>query len=388
MFHTLRNARFAGVRAAVPAKEISLEDEVEYYGGSLKKVARMRKTLGMDKRRICEPDVTASDLCAYAAKELLSAFPDVRSSIDALVFVSQSPDWVQPATACELQNRLQLPQTCATFDVNQGCTGYIYGLWLGSTLVSSGAARNVLVLVGDAHPTGREVRNRVMAPVFGDGGSATLLCRDENAPPISFEFGTDGSAFETIIAPAGASRIPALRGFENNRDMFEEIADPLGNIWYLGEAYMDGGAVFNFTMDVVPPHLRGFMEAAGVSHDDINWLILHQANGQIVRTVAEKSGFPPEKAPADSFSLYGNLAAASVPVALCETFGNMKSPGKVLMCGYGIGLAWGSCLCDMENINCAPVLDFIPDPNRPTRAMRIERWQKILRGEISRHDQK
>ncbi len=386
MFHSLHNVRYAGVRAAVPANEICLEDEAKYYGGSLKKVARMRKTLGMDRRRVCEPDVTASDLCACAAKELLSEFPDVKPEIDALVFVSQSPDWGQPATACELQNRLGLPQTCATFDVNQGCTGYIYGLWLGSTLASSGAARNVLVLVGDAHPIERDVRNRVMAPVFGDGGSATLLCRDETAPPMSFEFGTDGSAFETIIAPAGASRIP-LRGSENNRELFEEISDPLGNVWYLVDAYMDGGAVFNFTMDVVPPHLRSFMEAAAVRQNDIDWLILHQANGQIVRTIAEKVGFPPEKAPADSFSLYGNLAAASVPVALCEAFGNMKSPGKVLMCGYGIGLAWGSCLCDMKDINCAPVINFVPDPDRPTREMRIKRWQKILRGEISRHDQ-
>lgn len=387
MFHTLRNVRIAGLRAVVPEKEIRLEDEAEFYGGSLKKVARMRATLGMDKRRVCEHDVTASDLCAHAARELLAAFPGIGESIDALVFVSQSPDWDQPATACELQNRLGLPQTCAAFDVNQGCTGYVYGLWVGSTLVASGGARNVLVLVGDAHPTGRDVRNRVMAPVFGDGGSATLLSYDEGAPGMCFDFGTDGSGYETIIAPAGGARIPTLRDLEGNRDIYGEIVDPMGNFWHLTEAYMDGGAVFNFTMEVVPRHLHTFMAAAGLGHDEIDWLILHQANRQIVQTIADKVGFPPEKAPSESFSLYGNLAAASIPTALCEAFGADNSPGKVLMSGYGIGLAWGSCLCELKNINCAPVIDYVPDPARPTREMRIKRWQKILRGEISRHDQ-
>lgn len=387
MFHKLPNVRIAGLRAAVPANEIRLEDEAEYYSDSQKKIARMRSTLGMDRRRVNEPDVTASDLCACAARNLLEAFPGISAEIDALIFVSQSPDWNQPATSCELQHRLGLPTSCATFDVNQGCTGYIYGLWIGASLVSSGAARNALVLVGDASPIARDVRNRIVAPVFGDGGSATLLCRDENALPVYFEFGTDGFGFETIITPAGQGRIPFMHGLENNLALFEEIKDPHGNIWRLGDVYMDGGAVFNFTMDVVPEHLQKFMDSAKLGPEAIDSLILHQANGQIVRMLADKAGFPPEKAPADSFSRYGNLAAASIPAAICDAFGNVKSPGTVLMCGYGIGLAWGSCLCDLRNWNCAPVIDFVPDPARPTRAQRIERWRKILRGEITRHEQ-
>ncbi|MBD5417265.1 MAG: ketoacyl-ACP synthase III [Desulfovibrio sp.] len=386
MFHELHHIRIAGLRAAVPANEIRLEDEAAYYGGSLKKVARMRATLGMDRRRVCPPDVTASDLCAHAARALLNDMPGVIDNIDALVFVSQSPDWKQPATACELQHRLGLPTSCATFDVNQGCSGYVYGLWIASSLVGAGAARQALLLVGDAHAGGRDPRNRVMAPVFGDGGSATLLVRDETAPPLQFGFGTNGQEFETIITPGGQARIPLLRDAAANAVLAEDILDPMGNPWQLGDAWMDGGAVFNFTMDVVPPHIEAALHHASLSTDDIAMLILHQANTQIVRTIAEKAGFPPEKAPGDSFSRYGNLAAASIPAALCDAFGHVASPGKILMCGYGIGLAWGSCLCDLEHWNCSPTLDFTPDPDRPTRAARVERWQKILRGEISRHD--
>lgn len=386
MFHELHKVHLAGLRAAVPANEIRLEDEASYYGGSLKKVARMRATLGMDCRRVCPPDVTASDLCAHAARALLNDMPQVVQSIDALIFVSQSPDWNQPATACELQHRLGLPATCAAFDVNQGCTGYVYGLWIASSLVAAGAARHALLLVGDAHASGRDPRNRVMAPVFGDGGSATLLSWDESAPPMQFGFGTDGSEFETIITPGAQARIPLLRDPAANAVLAEDIVDPQGNPWQLFDAWMDGGAVFNFTMDVVPAHLTAALRHAGLSPDDIDLLALHQANGQIVRTVADKAGFAPEKAPADSFSRYGNLAAASIPAALCDAAGGADAPGRVLMCGYGIGLAWGSCLCSIDHWNCAPTLDFTPDPHRPTRAQRIERWQKIIRGEISRHD--
>lgn len=385
MFHTFHNVKISALRTAVPTNEIRLEDEIHFYGGSVKKIARLRATLGMDRRRVCPPDVTASDLCAHAALSLLDAVPDARQAIDALIFVSQMPDWHQPATACELQHRLGLTRHCAAFDVNQGCTGYIYGLWLGASLIASGAARQVLVLVGDAHPSERDIRNRITAPVFGDGGSATLLTRDENAAPMSFGLGTDGSGFETIIIPAGKARIPFLREHAENERLVRDITDPYGNIWQLGDTYMDGGAVFNFTMDVVPEHLHYALEYASIGPTDIDWLILHQANKQIVESVTAKAGFPEDRAPWQSFSKYGNLASASIPVALCDVFGQ-RAPGKVLMIGYGIGLSWGSCLCNIDAWDCAAPIDYEPDPKRPTRQQRIERWEQIIMGEMTRHD--
>lgn len=385
MFYELPHVSIAAVRAAVPANEVRLEDEAEYYGGSLKKIARLRATLGMDRRRICPPDVTASDLCACAAERLLADWPGYRQKIDALVFVSQSPDWVQPATACELQARLDLPRTCAAFDVNQGCAGYVYGLWLAGSIITAGAGA-VLLLVGDAPRI--DVRNRVIASVFGDGGSATLLLRKPGVPVMQLGFGTDGSGFETIIVPAGQSRIPYSRRPRENADLVADIPDQAGNPWHMIDTYMDGGAVFNFTMDVVPGHLKDALRHARLAPADIDWLILHQANKHIVDTLAERAGFPPEKTPDSTFGRYGNLASASIPAVLCDTFSAVRDPGMTLMCGYGIGLAWGSCLCRLENLDCTPVIDFVPDPQRPTRQQRIERWKKIFSGEISRNDEK
>ena len=381
MFHTLQRVRIAAVRAAVPTQEIRLEDEAAYYGGSMKKVSRMKMTLGMDRRRVCPVDVTASDLCAFAAQNLLATPGVDADATDALIFVSQSPDWTLPATACELQHRLGLPQHCAAFDVNQGCAGYIYGLWIGSSLIASGAARQALLLVGDAHSFSRDVRNRITAPVFGDGGSATLLVRDETAPPMHFGLGTDGSGFETIIAPAGRSRIPFVREHERNEAATRDIVDPYGNPWQLMDTYMDGGRVFNFTIDVVPQHLQDCMKYAAVSPEELDWLFLHQANKQIVEGIADKVGVPLAKTPSGSFSRYGNTASASIPVALCDAAISKPPLGTILMSGYGVGLAWGSCLCSIDRWDCAPLLEYEADPARPTREQRIERWEKIIKGD-------
>lgn len=380
MFHKLEGVRIAALRVAVPSNEIRLEDEIGYYG-SQKKINRLRAAMGMDKRRVCPPGVTASDLCAFAADNLLQSCPTVKNNIDALIFVTQSPDWKQPATACELQHRLGLPTACGAFDVNQGCSGYIYGLWLGATMVAACAARAVLVLVGDAMHASHDRRNRVIAPVFGDGGSATMLMRDKSAAPMYFEFGTDGSGFDKIITPGGGARIPFLCNAAANEPLVEDNIDASGVPWQLINIYMDGGAIFDFTMNVVPEHITAFMRHANVAHDDIDWLMLHQANCHIVRAVAEKCGFEPAKAPGSSFSLYGNLASASIPAALCHEFSGNSSPGTLLLCGFGIGLAWGSCLCKPDCWDCSPILDYVPDPHCCGREERIANWQKKWRGE-------
>lgn len=379
MFAHLSGVGIAAVRTVVPTNETSLDDEAQYYCDS-RKIARLKTMFAMDKRRLCPPDVTASDLCAYAAEELFRNKPELRETIDALVFLSQSPDWRQPATACELQHRLGLPRSCAAFDVNQGCSGYIYGLWIAASLLCASTLRNVLLLAGDRNIT--DVENRVTAPVFGDGGSVTLITRA--AGDMYFDFSTDGSGFEAIITPGGGARIPFTAKDADNVPLFEEIRDASGNPWRMIETYMDGPAIFNFTMETVPDHILEFMTKVGKNAEDIDFLILHQANGQIVREIARRTGFPEEKTPAETFSRYGNLSVASIPATLCDAFG-VGGASRVLMCGYGIGLSWGSCLCSLANCDIRLVLNY-ETADQPTRAERIKRWHKILKGEISRHD--
>lgn len=376
----LNGVRLAAVYAAVPQKEIRLEDELEYYGGSLKKAERARKMLGTDRRRVAWPGTTASDLCKAAAQRLLEEQGVDRGTIDALIFVSQSPDYDLPATACVLQHELGLSANCAAFDVNQGCAGYVYGLWLAATLVSSGACGQVLLLVGDACCAPRDPVNRITTPLFGDGGSASLVCRENNAPPMHFSLGTKGAGYKAIIVPGGRSRLPYKRDFEENRIFFEDIYTPTGTPWRLNEVYMNGGEVFQFTLETVPAHLREFMGQAATGPEQVDWLFLHQANKQIVEMMAEKAGFPVEKAPWQSFSRYGNLSSASIPVAICDQFGGTGTSGggNFLLCGYGVGLSWASCFLKTEGITCGSVLDFCHKDDAPGREERIRRWIAVL----------
>lgn len=381
MFTKIANARISAIRAAVSTQEISIEDELEFYGGSLKKANRARMMIGTDKRHPAWPGQTASDLCAFAAQALLADYDSLKGEIGALIFVSQWPDYNLPATACILQDRLGLPKSCAAFDVNQGCAGYVYGLWLAASLVNSGL-RNVLLLAGDASIWPRDKNNRVIAPIFGDGGSATLVSRDHEAPEISFGIGSDGSGHDFLIQPAGIARVPLSRDYEKNAALLEPVIDKNGNPWNLYDIYMNGKAVFEFTLRVVPDHIREFMERNSVSPSGIDYFVLHQANKQIVGEIAKKAGLPPEKTPADSFSRYGNLSSASIPAALCDLFGNAGTSGNasLLLCGFGVGLAWASCLWQARNCDIKPVLFAPKDENALTWEEKIEYWRAKISG--------
>ena len=382
MFVSIPHAAVRAVRSAVPDQEVRIEDELEYYDGSLKKAGRARTMIGTDRRRLVWPGQTASDLCRAAAESLLAAHPSCRDEVDAIVFVSQSPDYDLPATACILQQRLGLPQTCAAFDVNQGCSGYVYGLWLAAGMIHSGC-RNVLLLAGDAASRPRDRSNRVIAPIFGDGGSATLVSRSDDAPPLTFSLGTDGAGYDHIIQPVGLYRVPFSHIFEENRPFYEEVTDARGVPWRAMDAYMDGQAVFSFTLRVIPRHIVAHLEQAAVTRDEIDHFVLHQANRQIISEIVKKAGLPPEKTPSETFSRYGNLSSASIPAALCDLFGEAGHTGekKLLLCGYGVGLSWASCLWQAENCDCAPVVDVPKPETPPTPEAWMNGWRERLQGE-------
>lgn len=355
-------------------------DELEYYGGNRKKVERLRRAIGLNTRRICPEGVTASDLCLQAADDLLRSNHIRREDIDALLFLSQTPDYQMPATACVLQEKLGLSQECAALDLSQGCSGYVYGLWMAANLIASGACGKLLLLVGDAFPP-RNPANRVVSPIFGDSGTATLLQHDPTAPAMSFALGTDGSGFELIAMPAGRARRPLSLDRQKDAELYEDTLDADGNPWRMLQPYMNGRKISDFSLQVVPAHIKDFMARANVRHEDINYLFLHQANGQIVECVTEMAGFPPSMVWSETFSRYGNLACASIPVALCDRLGNSRQEsGQMLLCGFGVGLSWGSCLVDMAGLQVGPVSDYRGNVSPTYAADYLRHWQNIFEG--------
>ncbi len=380
MFHAYNNVALSALRLALPPQVVSIDDELEYYGNSIKKVERIRRMIGTDKRRVANRNVTASDLCAYAAEDIFKDKPHLKKEIDALIFVTQTPDYKMPATACILQEKLGLPTTCASFDVNQGCAGYVYGLWLSGALIEARAAKKVLLLVGDTAARDTNLKNRIMAPVFGDGGSATLLEYSDTAKPMYFDLGSDGKGFESVIQPSGGARIPLDYDEELYKACTKEILDAKENPWIMAAPYMNGEEVFNFTMDVVPNHINTMLGKVNLAPENISYLVLHQANKQIMELIADKTNFPLEKVPTNAFSLYGNLASASIPSALVENFVDNKPLGKILLCGYGIGLAWGACLLEIEDWDCRKTLEFDEKGIKNSQEY-VDYWYRKFQGE-------
>lgn len=380
MFCTFSHVRVAALQACVPPNEISIMDELEYYGGNRKKVERLRRAIGLNTRRVCPEGVTASDLCCQAADELLDSNHIRRDEIDALLFLSQTPDYQMPATACVLQDRLGLSQECAALDLSQGCSGYVYGLWMAASLMASGACKKLLLLVGDAFPP-RNPANRVVSPIFGDSGTATLLVHDPSAPDMSFALGTNGSGHELIAMPAGRARRPLSLDRLADAELYEDTLDAEGNPWRMLQPYMNGRKISDFSLQVVPPHIKNFMERARVSHEDITHLFLHQANGQIVECVTEMAGFSPSMIWSETFSRYGNLACASIPVAICDRLGNSRQDsGRMLLCGFGVGLSWASCLVDMAGLQVGPVSDYRGSVSPTYAADYLQHWRNIFEG--------
>ncbi len=376
------HVKITGISTVVPEREINIYNESQYYDNSIKKIDRMRKIVGFHKRRVVDEGTTASDLCIQAAETLLEEMEIDTKTIDALIFVVQRPDHSAPATAYYIHNKLNLPESCIAFDIRQGCPGWVYGMFVASSMIESKAAKRILLLAGDTPSVGVDQADRNTAPVFGDGGSATLLEYSEKENNSYFNITVKSDGYEAIIKPASGYRLP-LKFNEEDKDLLEYIETPAGNKNRLVDLHMDGIAVFNFTMNCVPENIEELIQFADISKENISYLMLHQANKQIVQTVSSKVGFDEEKAPYKSFEELGNQSITSIPIAMSfnikEKLENKNN--KILCSGFGNGLAVASCILNIDNIYCSGIRDYKKDINHKTRQEYIDYWKEKIKGE-------
>lgn len=345
----INNVKISGIATVLPEKEIDIYDNKELYGGNLKKIDRVVKASGFHLRRVTDKDVTVGDMCEQAAEQLFSALNFDRQAIDAIILVTQYPDYVGPGTACFIHGRLGLSKSCAAFDVNQGCAGYAYGLWIASMMVNSGC-KNVLLLVGDTpNLSGAGFEDAsTSAPMFGDGGTATILSYDEKAKPIYFDIGTDGTGAEVICLKTGYFRCPpTLADFDDQ-----------GN--FRRQGGMDKLAVVDFTLREVPPSIENVLNYAGWNSDEVDYYIMHQANKIIIENIASIVGVEPAKFPTQALSQFGNLSCASIPSVLSnELHDDVNNKNlKLVLSGFGIGLSWVTIALETNKIYCSNIINY------------------------------
>lgn len=327
----------AGVCCALPKNEVHTADVTSKLGiASPGKVVSMT---GIEKRRIAPPSMCASDLCEAAAIKLLDSLGWDKASVEALVFVSQTPDYILPATACDLHRRLGLAKTTVAFDVNLGCSGYVYGLWLASSLVESGLKR-VLLLVGDTISKLISPEDKATVFLFGDSGSATALERKPGQ--LVFVLGTDGSGVPHLIVPAGQAREP------KDSVSMEIKADESGNRRGRHQLHMNGPEVMSFTLREVPPLFEQLLQHSGIGRDQVDAVVMHQANQFLLDALAKKMGIPKERVPS-SLACYGNTSCGSIPVTFttCLSRDLAKSTKHIVMMGFGVGWSWAGCIGEL-----------------------------------------
>lgn len=369
------NVKIKGIKTVVPQKYIDIDDEIQYFENNPKKLARTKKMVGFGRRHVLDEGCTVVDLCEQAAKELIKELKIDKDKIEALVMVNQSPDYLHPASSAILHGKLGLKKTCTTLDLGLGCSGYVYGLWMVHSLIASGAVKNVLFLAGDSPSQHSDRRNRLVNQIFGDAGSATYIEYTEEDNTAYFSLGTDGTGWDRIIAPASAKRLQLKSDICD-----KEIEDKNGNIWKLNDTIIHGQDVFNFTIEVAPQNIKDVMEYAQKTDSDIDYYVIHQANKQIVESVAIKADIPDDKYSSQTFSKYGNNSTTSVATVICDQLEGKKY-NTILLSAFGVGLSWASAIININNLYNGGISYFIPPENMLTREEQIQYWIKQFKGE-------
>lgn len=343
------NVRVRGLVSCAPSRVVS---NLDCPPEKRTERERLVRNIGILTRRVCAPGQVFSDLAARAAEELLRGLNWTPGEVDALIVVTQSPDYPIPATAIILQDRLGLPHSTLAFDVNLGCSGYPYGLYILSSMIARGGIRKGIVLIGDKSSNPESLDNGLLS-LFGDAATATALEFDETAPDMYFDFGSDGSGYKAIIIPAGGQRIPM------QPDHLRRLPGEDGISRKGTDVVLDGPAILNFSIREVPPAVTALLKSSPYTVDDIDYFVFHQANRMINETIRKKLGLPEAKVPT-SLHEYGNTSSASVPVTMTVRLREAMLAGRVrvLMSGFGVGLSWASCIAEFDRPYFPPLVEL------------------------------
>lgn len=343
------NVGIKAVAACVPPRVMRNADLGYLIPGD--EIRKTIESVGIAERRYAAEDVCSSDLCQHAAERLMTDNGIASDEIDVLIFLSQTPDYHQPATAPLLQHKLGLPKACAAFDVSLACSGYVYGLSIAYAFACNPGVRNVLLLVGETMSKTVSQHDKVSTPLFGDAGTATLVCKGD-WPETVFSLNSDGSGSDVIKMPYGGYRRPSCA------ESLVEHTDAQGNVRSGEQFYMDGMAVFNFGIKEEPRDIKLLLKECGLTIDDVDLLIYHQANKFMTDFFSKKLKISPDKTPY-CLERFGNTSSASIPLTIAsELPGAYPGRARTILSGFGAGLSWGSVLVDLSQTAISPLIEY------------------------------
>lgn len=350
-FLTVSNVNIKGIAACVPSK---VYDNMSYEHITTDERELFIKTTGIKERRIADETISTSDMCYEPAIRLIEKLNWKKDEIDIVIMVTQSPDFFIPGSAVILQDKLGLKKSCLAFDINLGCSGYVYGLYVLGNLLNSGQLKKGLLLVGDKSTISTSYYDKSAYPLFGDAGSATALEFNEKADAMFFNLGSDGSGKDSIIIEHGGSR----HGIKE--DTFDLVEIDMGVKRAKRHLKLDGIDIFNFALREVPANINQLYTTAKKNISDTDYFVFHQANKLINESVRKKLKITDTSKVPYSIKNYGNTSSASIPLTIITEISDKLASSKQTLClsGFGVGYSWGSAIINFDNIVTLPLIEI------------------------------
>lgn len=342
----------------VPEQERRFVDEMKAFNFPERRSLRLAEVMGYNTHRVVEPGVCASDLAEFGFRHLFETGRLKAEELDALIYVTLSPDHFSPPTACVLHGKLGLPQRTYCLDIQQGCAGFVVGLQQAFALLEQPSVKKVAVVNADVLSRKVSPRDRNSYPLVGDAATITIVENCPGAGPIHGDIRFDGTGAMALCIPAGGFRLPS------SPETAIQEEDEEGNFRAKDNLRMDGTAVFNFVMAEVPPLIQDVLAQAGTDVTAIDRFFFHQPNRFMLQKLAETLDVPYEKMPSNVVERFGNSSGCSIPavMALNEAERLCHEPMKVCLSGFGVGLTRAALVMETHPLRSCEIVDF---PSKP-----------------------
>ncbi|UKK47510.1 ketoacyl-ACP synthase III [Prevotella sp. E9-3] len=335
---------------AVPKQVINNYEYTEFFPAD--QVKEVVDKVGVFERRFADSETCSSDLCFAAAQKLFADNEIDREEIDLLVFISQTQDYRMPATSITLQHRLGLKNSCIAFDVNLGCSAFLYGMSVVFSMMQTGNIRKALILDGETRSKVYGPRDRRSAFIFGDGGVAALVERDSKFGTTTLSMNSDGSRADLIMIKAGG-----YRHMSTPETLKEKVVDEYGNMRSDEQGYMKGGDVFNFVIREIPRDIKQTLEFANTKTEELDYIVFHQANNFINSYIAKKMKLDTTKIP-HTIEKFGNTSSVSVPLTIVsELKGKLNGQKTLLLSAFGVGMTWATGIVPFVDTKISDIVE-------------------------------
>lgn len=349
-----KNKRIAGILTILPKRVVAFEEEMGNYNFPEKKSLRLKKIMGYNTHRIAAEGQCSSDFCIHGLQYLFDNGMLNKDEIDALLFVSQSPDYFTPPTSNLIQGHFNLKHDMICMDINQGCAGFEIGLMQAFMLLEQESVNKVVLMNADVLSPKVSIHDRNSKPLIGDAAAITIVEKTNDEEEIHVAVKMDGTGAKSLMIPAGGFRMPC------SEETAIEHEDEAGNFRSLNNLVMQGDDVFNFVQREVPPMIQDLLERAGLTADDIDWYMFHQPNKFMLQKLADAIGVPYDKMPSNIVENFGNASGVTVPTCISYNLGEKLEQETYQMClaGFGVGLTWASIIMKVGNLAFNRIIEY------------------------------